>query len=1005
MLHLKSLVWQFCMLQTQPYERRWILLCLLVMLGKCSAAWAEDFFTSRIEPILKKHCYECHSHGSGKMKGGLTLDSRSGWEQGGDHGPAIIPGKPGESLLFHAVDQKTGKLKMPPSGRLPVADIRLLEEWILAGAKDPRKVAVHKGPVEAWWSLKKLEKPQVPKGASHPIDAFIRHKLAARELQPAALADRRTLARRLYLDVTGVPPTWEEMQAFVNSPDDSAYEKLVDKLLASPRYGERWARHWLDTIHFAETHGFEHDLPRADAWRYRDYVIAAFNNDLPWGRFIQEQLAADAFYPDDTSKRVALGFLGAGTFDASSYSTAPKTFEYLDRDDLVHQTMAAFTSTTANCARCHAHKFDPISQEDYYSLQAVFAGIVEGNISFDEDPKIAKERSRLTILADAAGQKDAGVLLAPEYQAVVQNWVDQHQNPVLWHTLEFDGKVVADAGTFKLQQDGSFLVSDTAPEKDTYVLTTNLPGKKWTAFRLEVLAHDSLPKRGPGRQDNGNLHLSEFEAMVLNPGQPSPSPLKISKATADFNQEGWGIDRAIDGKPETAWGIYPQVGKDHQAIFELEQPLPWNPESKLTILLRQLHGGRHLIGRFRLSVTDAPNPSLAALSFEVAAALRKDPSQRSQVEHIAIAAQALKDYAGAELQKLPAQAKVYAAGATSEVLTGLNKGSTQNTPRPRKVEVLRRGDFDKPVKEAHPGALSAIPWLKSRFDLSDTEPESARRVALANWIADANNPLTWRSVANRVWHYHFGQGICDTPSDFGKMGGNPSHPELLDWLACELRDHGGSLKHLHRLILTSHAYKQSSEVNSKGMELDSQNRFLWRQNSQRMDADTYRDGLIAIAGKMDWKMGGPGIRYFKEGKPVQSTPTLDYQVFDWSSMPLHRRSVYRFVWRGIPDPFLEALDFPDLGLLTPRRESSSSALQALALYNNKFVLHFSSELARDVEQSRNTLEDRITALTQRVLLRKPTARELQTFSEYVTRHGLAALCRVLFNSNEYLFVG
>ena len=978
---------------------------LLMATGGWFHARADEYFLSTIEPILKKHCYECHSHGSGKMKGGLTLDSRSGWEQGGDHGPAIIPGKPLESLLFQAVDQKTGKLKMPPSGRLPEADIRLLEEWILVGAKDPRKVAVHKGPVEAWWSLKKLEKPQVPKGVRHPIDAFVQHKLAVKGLQPAAIADRRTLARRLFLDITGLPPTWEEVEAFVQARDENAYEKLVDKLLASPRYGERWARHWLDTIHFAETHGFEHDLPRADAWRYRDYVIDSFNKDISWGRFISEQLAADAIYPEDTSRRVALGFLGAGTFDASSYSTAPKTFEYLDRDDLVHQTMAAFTSTTANCARCHAHKFDPISQEDYYSLQAVFAGIVEGNISFDEDPKIAKERSRLTILADAAGRKDAGVLLAPEYQAAVQNWVDQHQNPVLWQTLEFDGKVVADAGTFKLQQDGSFLVSDTAPEKDTYVLTTNLPRKKWTAFRLEVLAHDSLPKRGPGRQDNGNLHLSEFEATVVDVDDSSPRKLKFSKATADFNQEGWGIDRALDGKSETAWGIYPQVGKDHQAIFELDQPLPWNPESKLTILLRQLHGGRHLIGRFRLSITDSANPSIVALPAEVAMALRKDTSQRSQAEQIAIASHALRDYAEAELKKLPPQAKVYAAGATSEVLTGLNKGSTQNTPKPRKVEVLRRGDFDKPVKEAHPGALSAISWLKSRFDVSDAQSESARRVALANWIADANNPLTWRSVANRVWHYHFGQGICDTPSDFGRMGGNPSHPELLDWLACELRDHGGSLKHLHRLILTSHAYKQSSALNPKAMEMDAQNRLLWRQNNQRMDADSYRDGLIAIAGKMDWKMGGPGIRYFREGKPVQSTPTLDYQVFDWASMPQHRRSIYRFVWRGIPDPFMEALDFPDLGLLTPRRESSSSALQALAMYNNKFVLHFSTELARDVESRMNAIDDRITAVTQRVLLRKPTSNEMLAFHEYVTKHGLAALCRVLFNSNEFLFVG
>ncbi len=381
-----------------------------------STAHAEDYFTAKIEPLLKQRCYECHSHESGKMKGGLTLDSKSGWEEGGDDGPAVVPGKPDESLLIKMVRWSDEDHQMPPKKKLPDEEIALLIDWVKRGAPDPRSSiaqSVAQPTAQTWWSLRPLVKPALPDLADaasiHPVDRFVRARLAGKKIAPSPEADRRTLIRRLYYDLHGLPPTPEEVAAFEKDSDPQAYEHLVDRLLASPRYGERWARHWLDTIHFAETHGCEHDIPRDKAWPYRDYVIESLNQDKPWPRFIREQLAADRFFPDEPRLIAALGFLGAGTFDLSAFGTAPLTFEYLDRDDLVTQTMAGFVSTTANCARCHAHKFDPITQEDYYGLQAVFAGVVKGNIPFDEDAHIAQQRWHWQSLVDAAEASDKSV--------------------------------------------------------------------------------------------------------------------------------------------------------------------------------------------------------------------------------------------------------------------------------------------------------------------------------------------------------------------------------------------------------------------------------------------------------------------------------------------------------------------------------------------------------------------------------------------------------------------
>jgi mono/diheme cytochrome c family protein len=969
---------------------------LLGCLTGLSSVFADEFFTAKIEPLLKQRCYECHSHEK-KMKGGLTLDSKSGWEQGGDSGPTLVAGKPEDSLLIKMVRWSDDEHQMPPKEKLPSAEIALLEEWVKRGAPDPR-VMVKKRPTESdWWSLKPLVAPKMPEvaGVDHPVDRFIRARLAERKIMPSPEADRRTLIRRVMFDLHGLPPSHAEVEAFVKDADPKAYEKLVNRLLESLRYGERWARHWLDTIHFAETHGCGHDLPRDHAWRYRDYVITALNEDKPWTRFVREQLAADVLFPEEPKLIAALGFLGAGVFDHSAYQTAPTNFDYLDRDDLVTQTMGAFASTTANCARCHAHKFDPISQDDYYALQAVFAGLIEGDIPFDEDKTVAQSRKRWQTLLTVAEAKDKAALLNSENTALVSAWEKTQGAPVKWSPLGYESFVSAEGSSLKRTGDTLFS-SGAKPDKDSYIITSSVPLTKITALRLDVLADPSLPMKGPGRQDNGNLTLSEIEAQLFDPGAAQPVKLKFTRATADFDQQGWTSAMAIDGNPATGWGIHPAVGVSHHAVFEMAEAITIKPGARLTLTLKQLSGKSHLIGSFKLSVTDEPAVRAAAMPMLAQEALRLPAEKRSESQRLTLAAHALRAIATAELSKLPAPAQVYAAAKKADVLLNVGKGTPTTVAKAKTVQVLKRGEFDKPMKEAVSGALSAIHALPARFEKAYTSDESARRAALADWLADEKNPLTWRSIANRIWHYHFGRGLCDTPNDFGRMGGTPSHPELLDWLACELRDSGGSLKHLHRLIVTSAAYRQSSAHRDDAALLDADNRLLWRMNRLRLDADSYRDFVLATSDRLDPALGGPSERQFVTGPPVQLTPTLDYAAYDWSALPKHRRSIYRFVWRGVPDPFMDALDFPDLGMLAPARGFSASALQSLALYNNRFVLHFSGELGKQL----TTPEEAV----RRILLREPTAKEKTNFTTFAQKNGLAALCRVLLNSNEFFFV-
>jgi hypothetical protein len=857
-------------------------------------------------------------------------------------------------------------------------------------------------PEAGWWALLPLDRPKVPE-RTNPIDHLVRAKLSARGLSFAAEADRRTLCRRLYFDLTGLPPAPEAVEAFVKDPAPDAYEKLVDKLLASPAYGERFARLWMDCVHFAETHGHDQDRVRPNAWRYRDYLIAAFNADTPYARFVREQIAADVLFPDQPKLVPALGFLAAGPWDESSLrdiredSIDREAGRYLDRDDIVTTVFNTFTGLTVQCARCHDHKFDPIPQEDYYRLQAVFAGVGRGDVPFEPDPVAAKKRKELQATLAAIAKNDPALALdAPELvKAVAEFEKRQAGAGIAWRVPTF-AKIEATGSTLALQKDDSIRSEGTRPEKDTYTLVARVKGMRVTAVRLELLTDAALPHRGPGRQDNGNLHLSEFRVTATADGKSKP--VKIRTATADFDQEGWTILHAIDGKPATAWGIYPQVGKPHEAVFELAEPIVCDAETDITFTLEQLHGGGHLIGRFRLSLTDAAPPLKATvLPQSLRTVLATSLDKRTEEQKRELALFVLKERTNTELADLQAPALVYAAAANFRP-----DNSHKPVPNPRDVRILKRGDIRKPGEKVEPGALSLLPKLPGEFRLPADHDEGMRRAALAKWLTDPNNPLTWRVMANRVWQWHFGTGLVTTPNDFGKMGQRPSHPELLDFLADELRG-TGSLKHLHWLVVTSATYKQQSKAEGTGRKLDEDNKLLWRQNRVRLDAEQVRDALLAVSGRLDSTPGGPSDMQFDMKPGIHVTPKVDYGKFDWDRPTGHRRSVYRFVFRTLPDPLIECLDGADASALTARRTESVTAPQALALLNNEFVLVHAKAMAGRLEKHSTKQTEQIAYACRLVWGRPPTADEAKLFAAYADKHGLANLCRVLFNTNEFLF--
>ncbi len=855
----------------------------------------------------------------------------------------------------------------------------------------------------------------------HPIDAFVRDKLQEKGIHPSPQAERRVLIRRLCYDLTGLPSSPIEVETFVADPNPAAYENLVDRLLASPRYGERWARHWMDTAHFAETHGHDQDRIREHAWPYREYLIAAFNQDKPYSQFVREQIAADVLVPYDPQAIAALGFLAAGPWDESSLrdireDTVDRQIgRYLDRDDMLTNVMSNFTSLTVQCARCHDHKFDPIPQADYYALQAVFAGVERANRNYDVDASVHHRRQSLTERRSQLVEVDATLraeLLGSSVQRVVKDWEESapHQ-PISWEVLNCQTASSKEGSNLIKQADGSFLSSGIRPDRDTYEIsgTSTLP--EITGVRLEVLSDETLPKNGPGRQDNGNLHLSEFEIEV-----GSGDRVKISRASSDFNQKDWDVSLAIDGNKATAWGIFPQVGKSHTAVFEFKDSVKLTAESKITVRLKQLHGGGHLIGRPRLSITGDRKPhAVSLLPIEIESVLSIAKETRTEEQRVTLALHVERERVARELASLPKPSLVYAAAADFEPDGGLKPPL-----RPRPIHRLERGDIRNQGEEASAGALTCLAHLPSRFSQTEAMPESSRRAALAEWIVHKGNPLTWRSIVNRVWLQHFGRGIVDTPNDFGQLGSKPIHPELLDWLSIRFRDSDQSLKGLHRLIVTSETYRQTSSATTSlyfngadrhessrtdlAGNIDADNQFLWRMHRTRLDAECVRDAMLMISGQIDFRMGGPSDRQFdlKPGRHV--TPVIDYGQFNIDGQSASRRSVYRFLFRTLPDPFMEALDCPAGDQIMPARANSVTVQQALAMWNDVIVIRQSEYLVKRLVAESPSVPGRVELAFQLALGRAPRPTEFNRFVAYAEKHGLANFCRLLYNTNEFIFI-
>ena len=636
--------------------------------------------------------------------------------------------------------------------------------------------------------------------------------------------------------------------------------------------------------------------------------------------------------------------------------------QVLDRDDMVTTVMSTFTGLTVHCARCHNHKFDPISQREYYALQGVFAGVDRADRSYDVDAATHLRRRELDARKTAIARKDATVIASlgtPETRreiALFMNaWVTRDKS---WQPLEIVSVTSASgaATDFARQTDGSWFVSGERPEKDTFIVTAQVKAKDIRAIRLEALPDVRLPGKGPGRYDpSGNFHLTEFRAQPQSSSGETngAARLEFSRATADHGDRGDTISNAIDGQPNTFWSIHPRYGEAHEAVFEFKGPLGHDAGTTLIIRLEQNGTAGHQLGRFRLSYCTGTlsHDQRAPLPAPLVDLLRKPEAQRTPGDHRELALRVLEYTVERQLDALPPARMVYAVARDFPAV-----GSFKPAVTPRPIHVLIRGDLNKPGERVEPGSLSCVQGLGGALAISNPGDESARRGALALWLTDARNSLFWRCIVNRVWQYHFGRGLCDTPNDFGKMGGTPSHPELLDWLAVWFRDEAkGSLKALHRLIVTSETYQQSVLDRADAAARDPDNHLLWRMNRTRLTAEQVRDSLLQMSGRLDLSMGGPSVVQFVDRGKLTfmpeggAPPFLDYDHFAPDAPENRRRAIYRFMFRTVPDPFMDALDAPDGGSLTPVRGQSTTVFQAYALLNNAFVIRQCEHIAARVE--------------------------------------------------------
>jgi uncharacterized membrane protein len=934
-------------------------------------------FARDVQPILARRCYQCHAGKS--PEGGLLLDSREAAIKGGKSGrPAIVPGDAAASELISLVKGRDASRMMPPKGgSLEPGQVAVLEKWIASGAKWSGDSGL------AWhWSYRPPSRPPVPKVADaawvrNEIDAFILAGLEAEGVGPSPEADRPTLIRRVSLDLTGLPPTPAELDEFLNDAAPGAYERLVDRLLASPRYGERMALKWLDLARYADTNGYEKD-DRRTMWPYRDWVIDAFNRDLPYDRFSVEQLAGDLLPSPSTDQLIATGFNRntqineEGGVDAEEF----RVDAVIDRTNTFG---SLWLGSTVGCAQCHDHKNDPLTQEEYFRLYAYFNGDDADVKLFSTGASAAGGMLPISKREDRAEYERLKVEVA-ELQGLIAAYpkqrLDEAQKewergpamqepawtapPVLRHESAAGAMLV-------MQPDGSLLATGASHDRDTYTIELPVGAGGATAVRLEVMPDPSTPGKGVGRSNHGNIVLQEVRAEVAVGG--IYRPVVIPQALADFEQDNtygagryWPIAAAIDGDANSGWAIGPRTKEPHTAVFRLAEAAPSGSVLRLT--LTQNYGNFHTIGRLRVALTDHDDalaarpiaPKIGAI-LAIAVAGRTPEQAAALAEYFGMIAPALRPY----------RDRLGAARTRFAELTVAQAMVMKRAEAPRATHVMERGNFLTPGKAVEPGLPLAFGGAK--------RPAPRDRLGLAEWLFEEGNPLTARVAVNRLWEHHFGRGLVETSDDFGTQGDLPTHPELLDWLATELPQQGWSMKRMHRLIVTSAAYRQASNVTPAAMEKDAANKLVGRAPRMRVDAELVRDVALGAAGMLSAKMGGPSVF------PPQPDGvwTMIYSDDKWAASTgedRYRRGLYTFWRRTAPHPTMVSFDATSREVMCTRRARTNTPLQALATLNDPQFVEAAVGLgARALREGGPTDAERIGYAFRLCTSREPTAEE------------------------------
>ena len=980
------------------------------------------FFEQHIRPTLAEHCYQCHSQDSqkeGKLKGGLFLDTRAGVLKGGDTGPALVPGDASASLLLKAVRWEDSDTQMPPKKKLPPELIAQLEKWVAMGAPDPRDGAAGTAKREIniaqgreHWAFKPLSKstPPAVRNSSWPLTPVDRFLLAAQEgagVTPSPPASKETLLRRVFFDITGLPPKPEAVESFLHDTTPDAYSKWVDSLLESPQYGERWGRHWLDVVRFAESGGYEFDGFRQGAHHYRDWVIRALNADLPYDEFVRQQFAGDVLASDKIQGASATGFLVAGPFPGQITAKTKERIRYDQLDDMLSTAGSAMLGLTIGCVRCHDHKYDPIPQVDYYNLAATLARTEQGEIKIEHSTPEQEHAKAAHAQKGVALQKTISAFAKEELPRIHAEWraeypLSQMASAGRWQVFDV-AAVSAENAHLATAPDGLVVYVDHKTKDDVYTVKVRTLQKGLRSFRLEALSGEKLPKKGPGLSDNGNFVLGDFKATARpldSAHKAKPVSLKLKAVQASFEQKGFPLAKTVDNDPSSGWAVDPQQGQDHAAVFEIDgESAGFDGGTEIEFQLR--FKGYFGLGKFRLAFSaSATAPALEA------GAQPQDAGELLSVENLpsGAALDALALWFGRFHPKAAALASAWQEHTSKEPKREYAQ-IYSTKPGGADVYLLRRGEVDNKAGLANPAFLQvlsrgeATQWTTAQPGKQGeaTPPAVHPRVALGRWLTDPENGaghLLARVIVNRVWQHYFGRGLVTTPNDFGFQGEKPVHPALLDYLAGELIRGGWRLKSLHRLLLHSAAYQQGNHGPNPDTGLDPENKLVWHQPPRRLEAEAIRDSLLQAAGTLDPRPFGPSE----------------------TKLENPRRSVYLRVRRSELIPFLTLFDAPEPVQSVGERGLTTVPTQALALLNSPFVREAAAKLATKVSAADSAPEAALTKAFQVALSRKPSPAELAKFGSYLRQQrgenptseaaakALAQTCLALFCTNEFIYV-